>query len=169
MDTKAIRKRCDAATVGPWKMSAGNDAIVGCPDGRAFIIGDAIYHPENKDNAEFIAHARTDTPALLDKVERLQEKQRDHLAVTKSFAIWAQSYLVFGKWAGHSIYDAVRQEMFCRDNRIAELEKLLAIAECPCCDGSGGYYNGEDECCQCQWCYEKENILMGQKAKENKK
>ena len=60
---------------------------------------------------------------LLDEVERLQEKQRDHLAVTKSFAIWAQSYLVFGKWAGHSIYDAVRQEMLCRDNRIAELEK----------------------------------------------
>ena len=51
--------------------------------------------------------------------------------------------------------------------RIAELEaeskelsKLLGIALCPQCDGSGGYYDGYGEVCQCQWCDEKKKALQ---------
>ena len=38
---------------------------------------------------------------------------------------------------------------------VAEVKDLLALAKCPCCDGSGAYYDNHGEVCQCQWCYEK--------------
>ena len=47
--------------------------------------------------------------------------------------------------------------------RIAELERLLALAKCPSCDGSGGIpvqvgdHDWDQE--QCQWCFEAEAIL----------
>ena len=37
----------------------------------------------------------------------------------------------------------------------AELVNLLDVAKCPCCDGSGAYYDNQDNVCQCQWCDEK--------------
>ena len=40
-----------------------------------------------------------------------------------------------------------------------KLEELLGAASCPCCDGSGGYYDNYGEATQCQWCYEKKGIL----------
>ena len=45
-------------TPGPWKaITGGADAKVVCPDGRSFLIGDIIYHDENKSNARLIAAA----------------------------------------------------------------------------------------------------------------
>ena len=41
---------------------------------------------------------------------------------------------------------------------IAELEGLIVAAQCPCCNGDGAYYDGNGEVCQCQWCYETEDI-----------
>ena len=35
---------------------------------------------------------------------------------------------------------------------------LNGAASCPCCDGSGAYYDGLGEVCQCQWCYEKKEL-----------
>ena len=53
------------------------------------------------------------------------------------------------------------------NNRIAELEaenqnvkKLLELATCPQCDGSGAVPDGYDGCYQCQWCYEREQALQ---------
>ena len=91
-DLDAIRKRCDAATQGPWK-TAINDMR---DDGRVFVVRDVL--PEaypgvtdlhggpimqlpppvfpcdvRAEDGDFIAAAREDVPALLDKVERLQE------------------------------------------------------------------------------------------------
>ena len=43
--------------------------------------------------------------------------------------------------------------------KVRELEALLKIAKCPCCDGSGAYYNGHDQICQCQFCDEKKTLL----------
>ncbi len=35
---------------------------------------------------------------------------------------------------------------------------LLGAAVCPCCDGGGAYYDN-NEPTQCQWCYEKDQIM----------
>lgn len=40
--------------------------------------------------------------------------------------------------------------------RVAVLEALVHAAQCPQCDGSGAYYDGIGNVCQCQWCYETE-------------
>ncbi len=39
-----------------------------------------------------------------------------------------------------------------------KLKTLLDMAKCPCCDGSGGYYNNYGEATQCQWCNEVRNL-----------
>ncbi len=47
-------------TKGPWEVNLkGSDAKVVCPDGRYFLIGDIIYHEENKANAHLIAACPT--------------------------------------------------------------------------------------------------------------
>lgn len=46
-----------AHTPGPWTAEIGMDALVRCPDGRSFNIGDAIYHEDNVANARLIATA----------------------------------------------------------------------------------------------------------------
>ena len=81
LDLKAIRKRCEAASEGPWEwhgdvLSAKNAC------GEAL----SIYHEtkgydsyfveldcEQKDR-DFIAHARTDIPALIADIEWLREE-----------------------------------------------------------------------------------------------
>ena len=46
------------STPGPWEASSpGMDYIVTASDGRKFIVGDAVYHPENEANARLIAAA----------------------------------------------------------------------------------------------------------------
>lgn len=58
-------------TPGPWEpVTGGMDALVRCPDGRTFNIGDAIYHgQESKANANLIAAA----PDLLVALEECLE------------------------------------------------------------------------------------------------
>lgn len=72
---EAIRKRAEAAFNGPWHLEerwSGLTSVVGrYPfeiDGT-FGVADCL---RNQD-AEFIAHAREDIPALLAEVERLQD------------------------------------------------------------------------------------------------
>jgi len=45
-----------------------------------------------------------------------------------------------------------------------ELLSLLECAACPQCDGSGAYYDSHGEVYQCQWCYEREAVLMAAKG-----
>ena len=65
-DLDAIRARADAATPGPWR--TWNDGHVGSP---TVHIGGGVMPTPGSDpaqrmpDAEFIAHARTDIPALL--------------------------------------------------------------------------------------------------------
>jgi len=56
----AIEARANAATEGPWEVSTGmaDQSIIFMPDGYSFKVNG---HPDSK----FIAHARTDVPALL--------------------------------------------------------------------------------------------------------
>jgi hypothetical protein len=79
-----IIARDDAAWAGPWRVITERDqddcgdTIVGIegPDADLFVVSDAELA---KDDAEFIAHARTDVPALLAEVVRLKT-ERDQFA-----------------------------------------------------------------------------------------
>jgi len=82
----AIRARCVAATSGPWtidKFGRYEDH-----DECALIIGETVNDMYNYADAEFIAHARQDIPALLDALEaaemRLYEYQEDMFAAEES-------------------------------------------------------------------------------------
>lgn len=89
IDVDAIKARCETATVGPWVVSKGLgpgkvphhdgvQSVVLRPTGTrgylpwcpVLLIGDGAYISST--DAEFIAHARTDIPALLAELARLQ-------------------------------------------------------------------------------------------------
>lgn len=77
MNIREIRKRAEAATPGPWSANGGDVRAAVYADGRTarIIYGGMPY------DAEFIAHAREDVPALLAEVERLRgenEWLREH-------------------------------------------------------------------------------------------
>ena len=93
-ELEAVRARAAKATPGPWEADHGCAkgygpaawATVVAPDGKVLfdtingghvLLTDPDYEGEWRDetgdlNATFIAHARTDIPALLDEVERLR-------------------------------------------------------------------------------------------------
>ena len=68
-----IRRRVTAATRGPWCHWSGWDQRDNCvkSDSREDMHTVADVIPE-ADDAQFIAHARRDIPALLAEVERLR-------------------------------------------------------------------------------------------------
>jgi hypothetical protein len=71
---EAIRQRAENATPGPWKWSGQTEGGF-IPQGA--YLGDTLIllgdHYENyKEDATFIAHARTDIPALLDHIAELE-------------------------------------------------------------------------------------------------
>jgi hypothetical protein len=68
-DLDAIRARAEAATPGPWERS-GSLVQAGRRARRARV--GQTWGLAWKQDAEFIAHAREDVPALLDEVERLR-------------------------------------------------------------------------------------------------
>ncbi len=95
-DLKAIKARAEAATPGPWVSELEDDSdgspfghrwtyIRGVsqpgPDGQVIFRYDDDYGTDQRSDSEFIAHARTDVPALVAAVERLRaELDRAHLA-----------------------------------------------------------------------------------------
>lgn len=66
----AIRERADKATPGPWVAADDDETTlaIDAPNVGLFAWLDAEKHYED---AEFIAHARSDVPALLDEIDRL--------------------------------------------------------------------------------------------------
>ena len=89
LDLEAVRSRVEAASVGPWKEGRHDlqsyDGVSGEPftnvygaevermhlgHARPFTIARALHDENNKSDAEFIAHARTDIPILIAEVER---------------------------------------------------------------------------------------------------
>lgn len=75
-ELQAIRERAEAATEGPWQLVLDVHPVKGDAD---FIWSAGAEHPvayssqNNPDDDLFIAHARTDIPALLAEVERLRD------------------------------------------------------------------------------------------------
>ena len=85
-----IKERCEAATPGPWRLRyrtfltecgeyenhhslfTDNDRIICDLRDRNTWYGDGIYDEDS--DAEFIAYAREDIPALLEEIEKLKEE-----------------------------------------------------------------------------------------------
>ena len=69
-----IRRRCDAATPGPWAAEPKPaEKGVFIPQAAAKVAANGDWH-QAKFNAWFIAHSREDIPFLLGEVERLQQQ-----------------------------------------------------------------------------------------------
>lgn len=102
-----IQARCEAATEGPWNVGNGTklepETSIYCDDALGTRIADAhnsytaTSHEQEKRNATFIAHARTDIPALLslirekdqviERLERAGERMTiDHGALEAELA-----------------------------------------------------------------------------------
>lgn len=73
-----IRARANGATPGPWDHNLGTITRATMLKGKdhKVSVGGILYIPDSI----FIAHARTDVPALLDYIEELEEsaKYRSH-------------------------------------------------------------------------------------------
>jgi hypothetical protein len=92
---KAIRARAEAATPGPWRFQAyvsdpgrpeefgiaGASEIDGCP---TLVSGDGFLFEEK--DARFVAHARTDVPALLAALEAAQALNREAAKMLRGLA-----------------------------------------------------------------------------------
>lgn len=73
IDLDAIRARCEAASPGPWRATNGLLASIVAEVGCGWFVETDIGGSSRLAayDAAFIAHARTDVPALLAEVERL--------------------------------------------------------------------------------------------------
>ena len=77
LDLAAIRQRVEKATEGPWNTGFDyekNDPIVLAPGYIEHTVDYTLTEgglEHGKADAEFIAHAREDIPALLDEIDRL--------------------------------------------------------------------------------------------------
>jgi hypothetical protein len=84
-EIEAIKRRCGAATPGPWKVEEQKER-----DPRTdtwhhlywIVRPHDSYDPditcERKQDADFFSHARTDVPALVAEVEKLRALVRKH-------------------------------------------------------------------------------------------
>jgi hypothetical protein len=100
IDLEAIRKRCDAATPGPWKCNPTSTV-------------------SRQEDAEFIAYSRTYLPATLDEIEWLKRK----LKISNEMAATA---FVSGFNSGYEKIDRLTRE---RDDAKADRDRYKARAE----------------------------------------
>ena len=85
-DIEAIKARADKATAGPWANDAPACVAKLWPEGGKMTVATAPHETFfGIANAEFIAHARTDIPALIAAIEASEtarvkaEQERDAL------------------------------------------------------------------------------------------
>lgn len=94
----AIRERASRASTGPWTIEAGEytganwliASMGGSIDGLFYTVTtDNVHASELKGDArtdaEFVAHARTDIPALLAEVERLRNQLQARMVLLGEF------------------------------------------------------------------------------------
>jgi|GEM_PF-6349123 len=72
LDLKAIKERCEAATGGEWHPGDDDYTIISVIDGVQYVICERV----DRGDADFIAHAREDVPALVAEIERLRDELR---------------------------------------------------------------------------------------------
>ena len=88
-----IRKRHEAATPGPWRVPEGYSWRVA--EGDTYICNMfGRQDLQDSENAEFIAHARTDIPLLLDEIDRLSTQivSRSKFASDDNGRCWHSYY-----------------------------------------------------------------------------
>lgn len=79
LDLEPIKAREQAATEGPWEkrpVGGGLDFDVSSTI-RGDLVGDYRGQFNREEDADFVAHARTDIPALIAEVERLRKMVSD--------------------------------------------------------------------------------------------
>jgi hypothetical protein len=80
-ELEAIRRRCDAATPGPWKSfiegrdHTGGSSFIMTGSGKSRGKDIELSGATNADQ-DFIAHARQDIPRLLEEIESLKKLTR---------------------------------------------------------------------------------------------
>lgn len=75
LDLEAIKAYCEAATPGPWY---ADFCVITLQDDKWRPLVETNFYGNRYDgcaNAEFVACARTDVPALVTEVEQLREDQ----------------------------------------------------------------------------------------------
>ena len=95
-DLDAIRARCEAATPGPWSCKQYHSPHDGsliqyqAYKGETETIADITLTSD----AEFVANARTDIPALLAYIDELEERCRAYeqmsYEIARSLDTWKQ-------------------------------------------------------------------------------
>ena len=104
LDLDAIEARANAATKGPWAWQANDKGypqqIVGNDDGLV-LVAETFTGPEHfPAEAEFIAHARTDVPALIAALREAQIKLN---------ALRGQAEMPLLSWEPSSVVDTARK------------------------------------------------------------
>jgi len=145
LDLEAINARCDAATAGPW-VYFPPDSNCAFPQIILGRVRDLLFDQDDDlpEDAEFIAHARTDLPALVAEVERLRSMIRaEHMpegydvpddATTELAVQCASLEAHLSHWT--SIANTARAEADSLRARVKELEgqnRAWSI----CCEGEG--------------------------------
>ena len=106
LDLDAIEARANAATPGPWERETGErerQYVAAVPMGGkrsyAIVADSGGRHPWA--DADFIAHARTDVPALIARVRELEAENaalKQRLVIDD--AMVERACEVFPKWPG---------------------------------------------------------------------
>lgn len=126
-DLAAIRERVEAATDGPWW--AAREGLIYGKDGHREGYAEEVASTTPA-NSEFIAHARTDVPALLAEVERERGEARDahERLVMECMAMdWATDGRL-STGVGHAV-EYIRRLTAERDAARAEVARLTGEVE----------------------------------------
>jgi len=106
----AIKERAEKATPGPWFFDVGRKERLDC---RPAVIehfdydhGESFIHGDIADitDAEFIANAREDVPALVAEVERLKDENSsfkrslEYIAPRKNNPDWSIAHNALAVW-----------------------------------------------------------------------
>ncbi|CAH0305870.1 hypothetical protein [Priestia megaterium] len=105
-----IRGRLDYVTSGPWDIGGMNDKVTS--DSNELAIA---YDIMNENDAAFIANARQDVPALLDRIEELQELAHEILS---EYHFWKQAYI----WARS---ESIGEDTNKLNDKAAKYKKLI--------------------------------------------
>ena len=116
-------------------------------------------------------HIMNDPVFLREQIEKLQAELEDStVAAMKTIAqcgkrekqlqdeLAKKQLLLNGHIAANRQYEEENERLKAEN---VKLIGLLSMAKCPCCDGSGGFYDSYGNACQCQWCHEREQTLKG--------
>lgn len=161
LDLTAIRARAEAATPGPWRRDGNHLAKIRGFDGDTvarivYESNEEGFGPQNEADATFIAHARTDIPALCAEVERLRDLVRHqrgplHDAGLLTDGEYAELAADHGAVARLEGYDALRERIAALEAAASAVVTEWAMIEgpdhCPHCGAEDEHRADENGPC----------------------